>query len=202
MIIDSNIVHNIECKPDALQVVVLLEPESLQGEYFSELLEREGGIIFSNIERGNLIQNLQVNHLSSTLFNHIVSELGFKSSTMRENTLDDRIKKVLDSLPEIYNRDIKVKDIADSVFLSESRFQHLFKEQMSVPISKYLIWYKMKQATKIILEEKRSFSYSAIEAGFTDYPYMCRTFSDFFGFRPKQLLKNSRIFQELPFFQE
>jgi len=86
-----------------------------------------------------------------------------------------------------YNK-MGVKEVAAHVYLSESRFAHLFKENISIPFRKYILWYRMRQAINAIINGS-NFNQAAYESGFSDAAHFSRTFTCFFGISPSQLLK-------------
>lgn len=55
-------------------------------------------------------------------------------------------------LEDIPGKKISSQELAHLVNLSENRLAHLFKEQTGTPIRRYLLWLKLREAIKIILQ--------------------------------------------------
>lgn len=108
--------------------------------------------------------------------------------------VDDRILNVLKLLEQQYHVQVKVKDLANEVFISPSRLIHLFTAQVGIPIRKYILWTKLLTALQKIIVTK-NITTAALDAGFADAPHFNRTFKRMFGLNPSQLLKNSQIVQ-------
>lgn len=109
--------------------------------------------------------------------------------------LDERIAaSIAWTKRHLTNRTITAKHLAGTVYLSPSRFMHLFSEQIGIPVRKYVLWQRLKQAL-LALADGRSITEAAHEAGFTDSPHMNRTFKAMFGITPSKIFKNSRFIQ-------
>ena len=65
---------------------------------------------------------------------------------------DERIVSVLLHLRETPRPPPRVVDLARLAHLSESRLQHLFREQVGVPIRRYLLWHRLLTAMGLIAD--------------------------------------------------
>ena len=65
-----------------------------------------------------------------------------------EPEYDDRIAAVLDHLRATPSPPPSVEDLTRIAHLSESRLQHLFRDQVGVPIRRYLLWHRYLTALK------------------------------------------------------
>ncbi len=102
------------------------------------------------------------------------------SGTESPSLIDDRIKLAITLLEKKEWGVIKVKDIADSVFISESRLIHLFKQQVGIPIRKYILWLQLVKALQYSLKNN-NITQAAIAAGFSDAPHFNKTLKRMFG---------------------
>jgi AraC-like DNA-binding protein len=107
---------------------------------------------------------------------------------------DPRIRDALALLRELPESKASVRDIAESVGLSESRFMHLFKEQVGIPVRRHLLWLRLMGALDSVLAGQ-SLTTAAHEAGFADSAHLSRTFRDMFGMTLSGCFKNSRFLQ-------
>ncbi|WP_412471604.1 helix-turn-helix domain-containing protein [Halobacteriovorax sp. RT-1-4] len=110
--------------------------------------------------------------------------------------LDERIIKLFQMIKDYENLDeVKLKDFANSLALSESRLLHLFKEEVGVTFRKYILWQKLKRAVDA-QAEGRNITDIAIAAGFSDSAHFSKFFKQSFGLSPKEIFKNSQFIQE------
>jgi len=111
--------------------------------------------------------------------------------------LDARIEKALDFAKVQPELKAPVEAIAQAVGLSEGRLVHLFKEQVGIPIRRYLLWLRLVHASGNLFENV-SLTTAAHNAGFADSAHFTRTFRKMFGVTPSELFKNSRFVQVIP----
>jgi AraC-like DNA-binding protein len=94
--------------------------------------------------------------------------------------LDARIAEVLDLVKRTEERKLTAQELSEAVFLSEGRFGHLFREEIGVPMRRYLLWCRLMNALEHIARGER-FTFAAHEAGFSDAAHLSRTFRQMFG---------------------
>lgn len=101
---------------------------------------------------------------------------------------DARIIDALNFLrdqPEAYN---SLDVLAERAHLSPSRFQHLFKEQVGVPVRRYVLWQKMRRALDLAMAGD-SLTTAALSAGFSDSAHLSRTVRAIMGIAPEFLFR-------------
>jgi AraC-like DNA-binding protein len=108
--------------------------------------------------------------------------------------MNERIRRVIEVIKGLDAEKISVGEIAQKVFLSESRLIHLFTREMGIPIRRYLLWRRLGIVVRLVLSGS-SLTDAAHGAGFSDSAHMSRTFRDMFGYSPSDILKNSRFIQ-------
>lgn len=121
-------------------------------------------------------------------------EITLSDSPQLENPLDSRIQTVLTQLKSDLPEDLSVDQLAKSVDLSSHRFMHLFKEQMGLPVRRYILWLRTNRAVRL-LKEGLSLTDAAHSAGFADSAHMSRTFKEMIGIHPSFFFKDSRFVQ-------
>ena len=84
--------------------------------------------------------------------------------------------------------DIRIKDIASKAHLSESRYAHLFKEQVGIPFRRFVLWTRLQTTVKSVIEGN-SLTSACYDGGFSDLPHFSKTFFDMFGVPPSSVLK-------------
>ena len=78
---------------------------------------------------------------------------------------DDRIVSAMKYIREKGNRKITCREAAESVFLSESRFSHLFRKEAGMTFAAYLIYQRIINVYTGSLQGK-SITEAALDAGF------------------------------------
>jgi AraC family transcriptional regulator len=76
--------------------------------------------------------------------------------------------------------------LAERANLSPSRFAHLFREQVGLPVRNYLLWRRLVYALSR-LQQGHSITTAAYESGFSDGAHLCRSFRNVFGAMPTDL---------------
>ena len=104
--------------------------------------------------------------------------------------MDARVTKVLHQIQASDDLRISLSTAADMAFLSPSRFAHLFKDQMGLPFSRYMLWRKLTRAMLAIGSE-RTIADAAHAADFADAAHLTRTFYQMVGMAPSVLMRGT-----------
>ncbi|MGD9158384.1 MAG: AraC family transcriptional regulator [Desulfobacteraceae bacterium] len=113
------------------------------------------------------------------IYNSVIASLGITEKVNVDK--DERIVMAVDYIRNLEVKKCSTKEIADHVGLSEGRLTHLFKEQLGIPVRKYLLWLRIIDAMNVMIEGK-SPTYAAHETEFADYAHLSRSFSTMFGY--------------------
>ena len=103
-----------------------------------------------------------------------------------EPRLDRRIAAVLEHLRTTPSPPPSIGDLARIAYLSESRLQHVFREQVGVPIRRYLLWRRYLTALSL-LADGSSVTDAAFAAGFADGSHLTRTAVRMNGYPPTEM---------------
>ena len=106
--------------------------------------------------------------------------------------IDSRVAQSIEWIRSSRDQGISVQEIASGVELSESRFSHLFTENVRVPVRRYLLWLRLRDAMHL-LASGMSLTEIAHEAGFADSAHLARTFRSQLGIAPSALTKESKV---------
>ena len=104
-----------------------------------------------------------------------------------EHPIDKRIARVLERLASDLDMRLSASAAADIACLSESRFSHLFVEEVGLPYRTYVLWRLLMIAVTAIAAGTNLTS-AAHEAGFADSAHFSRTFLRMFGVPASLLL--------------
>ncbi|MBW7472833.1 AraC family transcriptional regulator [Marinobacter sp. F4218] len=99
--------------------------------------------------------------------------------------LDPRVRKVCDFLRAELPEKVDVPWLGESVGLSSSRLSHLFRQEIGVPLRRFLLHLKMNRVLAH-WEQGKSMSVLAMEAGFYDQPHFVRTARGMFDALPSE----------------
>lgn len=105
-----------------------------------------------------------------------------------QHNLDLRVHKAMEYIKAHVSTELPTQSIAETVFLSESRLQHLFKENVGIPIRKYIHWQRLMEASRAIMNGQR-FTSAALQSGFSDAAHFSRMFGQMFGMTPSSIFK-------------
>ena len=102
------------------------------------------------------------------------SYTGLKKAVLRRlgitgtaaNVTDERIQTAIKFIRAKSTETVTCQDVADAVHLSQSRFSHLFREQVGMTFAAYLIYQRIMYVYTQMLRG-RSITEAALEAGFS-----------------------------------
>jgi AraC-like DNA-binding protein len=199
IILDSNISHKLYGYNE-WQLYLLINPESIFGELVKrKLLHKEVHLIgekeIDDIVKLNNQSTLEKFDLIEydELIKKIREILGLTNPYF-DHTIDSRIQEILTYI-EAYPLDrLSVKELSNIVFLSESRLSHLFKEEIGISLTSYILHKKVERAFYLILNGM-SITEAAIEAGFSSSSHFTNSVRDKLGMSPRIIIKNSRYMQ-------
>jgi AraC-like DNA-binding protein len=199
IILDADIKHKLHAN-NHQSIILLINPDStignhLRSEYLQSCSMYSENIEYSSNFKTNILkpegQELSKDELKNVL-NEILSM--FRGEDWQEYQIDNRIKKALKETHSLEEKKISTAEIASWINLSESRFMHVFKEEVRIPFRRYLSWLRIIHAIRL-LTKGNSVTESAMESGFTDVSHLHKTFGWFFGVNFSTYLNNSSFLQ-------
>jgi AraC-like DNA-binding protein len=110
---------------------------------------------------------------------------------------DSRVTLARELLAAAPERRTSLGHIAASVSLSRSRLAHLFSAEVGLPMRRYLLWLRLRDAI-VALAQGASITAAAHAAGFADAPHFSRTFRRMLGFTPSEALQVSTFVHDAP----
>ncbi|MDO3723029.1 AraC family transcriptional regulator [Marinobacter sp. chi1] len=157
-----------------------LDPDSRYWRSLCHLLEERSWVEVSHsVEELDSIADMGCAGVHEALLN-ILQALG-----ERPEPLDDRVQQVCGLLRAELPERIQVASLAASVGLSPSRLSHLFRQQVGVPLRRFLLHLKVNQVLAH-WERGKTVSQLALDAGFYDQPHFVRTARDMFDALPSE----------------
>lgn len=201
LIVRPDIEHSFDCN-GALGAMLFVDPESHEGSWLTGPLRQDITIVpdsrlaapirelrafletpFESMEVGALIK-------------HCIQSLSPQPAPAR--ALDDRVTKVIDTIRESDDLRVSLGDAAALAFLSPSRFAHLFRDQVGLPFSRYMLWRKLTRAM-VAIGTRQTIADAAHAADFADAAHLTRTFNQMFGMAPSVLMQGEFARIDAPF---
>jgi AraC-like DNA-binding protein len=104
---------------------------------------------------------------------------------------DPRMASSVAMLREHASKRLSLTELAHAAGLSESRFRHLFKTTIGLPLRRYRLWLAMDIALRRVASTG-NLTVAALDAGFASSAHFSATFRDMFGLEPSRLAKLMR----------
>jgi transcriptional regulator GlxA family with amidase domain len=105
-------------------------------------------------------------------------------------TTNPRIWRALELLHE--SRTVRVAQIASSLNLSQSRFRHLFKQQLGVSPTHYFKIARLSQAEELLKSSFLTIKEVAVRVGVNDVSHFVRDYKALFGQTPSEARRRSQ----------
>lgn len=187
-ILDSQVSHQLVM---AEGWVLLVEPNSLLGDALHQILDQQA---IKHLTFTNHFQlpssGLGLTQLLKPLFESMF--LPLKALSNNESAIEDaRIQRLVSDLDLCLKGECikpaswKASEVAAQLALSESRFLHLFKDQLGIAWRPYLLWRRSLCAVQV-MSTGASATQAAHLAGFSDSAHLSRTFKSHFGMTIRQ----------------
>ena len=201
VIANSNELHAGYCDGDPVKaLVVIFELGALSKEaadkniILQSLVEKDEKIdgmmkqIWEENEAKALGYRLLCKGILLQLITHLIRNytkimLSDYESLRRMKQLE-RLNTVIYYIEGHYTEQISNKELADLIHLSEDRFNHLFKESMSMAPLQYINEMRLKKAKCLLKQNEFTVSEVAMAVGFRDYNHFGRMFRKLYGCSP------------------
>ncbi|NCN08634.1 MAG: helix-turn-helix transcriptional regulator [Leptospira sp.] len=190
-VIGSNTKHRIESEKTNL-IVAQWDPHEIELNTLSSWIKRNHIHLLSwqrieslKKEFNSLLQDNFTCEDTFKIYQDIQATLG--SSKRNLFTLDNRIRLVCNYIQSNLLDKLNVKVLADLAELSETRFMHVFKEEIGIPVRRYVLWQRLFEAAKQ-MQKGKSLIETAYDVGFSDQAHLSRTFKDMLGVQPSLFL--------------
>ena len=193
--------HSFDCN-GALGVMVFVDPESSEGAWLAAHLQRDITIV-PDTRLDSIVPTLRAfaEHPNGTqdiaaLVRGCVE--ASRPGLAPKRRFDSRVTTVLDAIRESDDLRMSLDNAADMACLSPTRFAHLFKDQVGLPFSRYMLWRKLTRAMVAVASE-RTIAAAAHAADFADAAHLTRTFYQMVGMAPSALMRGDFIEIASPF---
>ena len=103
-----------------------------------------------------------------------------------KGTISKEVSAALLYIDAHYKENISLKDVADEVYLSSFYLSRLFKKEVGVNFSTYLLNARLDDAKRLLETTAISVSSISSSLSFSDLSYFCRVFKNYTSFTPKE----------------
>ena len=155
-----------------------------------ECMERIEGYMKETDEKGEAITKSGIIELL-----HIINNLKGKTVKVKRNK---NISKIIEYIDRNLTSDIKLEDIADSMFMSKYHICRIFKEHTGITIYKY-ITNKRIQLVQKMYSNGITLSTAALNAGFSSYSSFYKSYIRETGKSPRNDIENYNLFKDMTF---
>jgi AraC-like DNA-binding protein len=138
-----------------------------------ELVERLRGVAAARVDQDSFSP--------AELWQSIIDTLSIPGGQTRQ--IDRRVREILRIMKLDIHASLPAAELASRVGLSEGRLIHLFTDEMGLPMRRYALWLRLREAF-LTLAEGASLTEASHRAGFSDSAHMSRTFRGMFGIPP------------------
>ena len=193
--------HSFDCN-GALGVMVFVDPESSEGAWLSTSLRQDITIV-PETRLDSIVPELRTFAEQPDESADIAALVrrciqGLRPGLAPARRLDARVTTVLDAIRAADDLRMSLDRAADKACLSSTRFAHLFKDQVGLPFSRYMLWRKLTRAMVAIASEG-TIAAAAHAADFADAAHLTRTFYQMVGMAPSVLMRGDFIEIPSPF---
>ncbi|HTI89071.1 MAG TPA: AraC family transcriptional regulator [Puia sp.] len=122
--------------------------------------------------------------------------LTYLSGKFRHSQIDQRVALVEQTIALSHPDDFTPKNLAEKVYLSESRLRSLFKEVTGISLHRYYLSSKIRIAINHIMMGN-SIKDAAIRAGFTDASHLQKMMLKHYGISPSGFIKEKLMSADL-----
>ena len=193
--------HSFDCN-GALGVMMFVDPESSEGVWLSASLGQDITIV-PDARLDSILPDLRAFAAQPDDVADIAALIrkciqGLRPGLAPTRRLDPRVTTVLDAIRSSDDLRMSLDDAADKACLSSTRFAHLFRDQVGLPFSRYMLWRKLTRAMVAVASEE-TIAAAAHAADFADAAHLTRTFYQMVGMAPSALMRGEFIEIPSPF---
>ena len=192
VIIPSRQPHSMDATTVSANAVLFVEPETREGRALSELYSPTGITPLPDRDVRQAAESLfrvwRGQRSASALVEaarRIIQDLthGVEPTVAS----DERILRATAYIQAHLSESLTLEQVAGAVYLSPSRFRHLFVEQTGLALRPYILWRRFLRVWELLMNGE-SLSSAAHSAGFADAAHLTRTSRRMFGFPPSAML--------------
>lgn len=195
VVVDSNIPHAFY-GTDVRIFIACIDSTTVLAERLHDLFIKENGYGIIDLSGNDDLFDPFLETPDNTSFTLFCKQLsGFLGiENFEVKGMDDRIRTLLDEINRFSHLKSTTGDLSKSLFLSESRLSHLFKEETGIPLKSYLVLIRVKKAYELLYRGK-SITEAAVESGFYSASHLADTCRKLTGLPMSEMIKDSSFLE-------
>jgi len=135
----------------------------------------------------NLLSNFANNPTCPNVLSTSVVEIILGSSPPPK-LLDDRVVKCAKAIKQNIDENLSAHALANMSDLSERQLSALFKRDMGLPIRKYRLWLRLKNAVQLV-DKGYAITDAALASGFSDSAHFANSCRKLLGLKPTAIME-------------
>lgn len=191
IMIPGGVSHTVDSQENTI-LVFMLDQSQAVGSHIQTVIEIPDEIVSTILsEYGTLsrFEHKETKYLD--FYKSTMCKLGF--ADIQQVKIDERIQKALQYIDQNIAHEITALNVSSAIFLSESWFSHLFREQMGISFAGYVVMRRIYITYFGVLNGK-SITESAIDAGFSSSAHFAAANKKMFGITARDLSCNYKLY--------
>jgi len=160
------------------QVISVITRTTIEGKEAIEDFSKFSLEFFELLNRLQTIPDIQ--QLLAKAFEAIIDYLDKNQNRKKRKV----IEKVVEYIGEHYNEPINLNMIAEKFYLNASYLSKIFKEEMNITFSKYMMEYRIEKAIELMKDPTKKIYEIASIVGYDDVQYFTKIFKTIKGVTP------------------
>ncbi|MGT2799691.1 AraC family transcriptional regulator [Streptococcus marmotae] len=172
-----------------LQQTQLLEEYFLHSTLSSPILKTMQTITKIPIHKLNIVTELQLVGQLQTLLAQLIDEFPNKQLYEATNLAQNYVQQAIKMIHSLYDKPLKVTEIAGKLSLSRSYLYKIFKKETGYSIKDYIIRVKMNRCCELLLHSELTITEVAFSVGYLDPLTFSSVFKHHFHMSPSDYRK-------------
>lgn len=192
-VVPAGVTYALDVRGNPL-AVLYLEPSVAGVDTLRPLIRGAGDVASCSIGKGNgtpLLRELYEDRSGMSWVSEAVDNLISFAKPRARREFDPRITRVTQRVSRSYDDLRPIDDIARSVGLSTSRFQHVFAREVGVSYQRYRCWHRLRAAIREV-SKGANLTSAAQATGFYDQAHFAHHFRKAFGASASPILLQLR----------
>jgi len=168
--------------PDEFHEAVLY-----MNSFFTRMIQKQGWtvkrVVGKDIEYFHNVKLLSTKMQTWSLLERTVKHIVSYMSEERKKTSNQVVKDILNLLEEEIDQEITLHTVADRLYINSSYLSRLFKQEMGVVFSTYVLERKMERAKSLLQDGLKVYD-AARQVGYRDVSYFTKVFRKYWGVNP------------------
>jgi len=128
----------------------------------------------------------RINKIQNKMEDMTESKVMLFKEYLLDEKKDDYVARAIRYIKHNYYKDINVKSVAESLYISEGYLSRLFKNEVGQTFGDYLTYYRIKKACEFLRQPDKKIYEVANMIGYKDQHYFSVIFKKLVGVTPKE----------------